>query len=138
MFRPRVSHTQHLYTFFIRLIENLGLQGVPYSLAANCSVKETTNNSITLQLSKQHEGIVTNNMKKKLEKALQRYFESDLSLMIEIYSGEIETPAKKRERVIEKDQLRAEKNAKEDEVVKAFKSSFGAEVIEGSVKPIGD
>ena len=66
------------------------------------------------------------------------YFDKNLSLTINFSSHEIETPAKKKDRANAKKQNQAEKHAEEDEVVKAFKSKFGAEVIEGSVKPIGE
>ncbi len=121
-----------------KLIEDLDIQGVTYSLASNCSVKKTTNYSIILNLAKQHEGIATKSAKQKLEKALQMYFDKNLSLTIKFSSHEIETPAKKKDRANAKKQNQAEKHAEEDEVVKAFKSKFGAEVIEGSVKPIGE
>ena len=120
------------------IIDKLKLQGVSNSLASNCSLKEATDDRVVLNLAEQHEGIATSNVKQKLEKALQSYFNKDLSLIIEISSQEIETPAKEKDRAIEKKRSRAEKHAEDDEVVKAFKSSFGAEVIEGSVKPIGD
>ena len=119
-----------------KIVDNLDLQGVSYSLASNCSLKEITSDTIILNLSKQHEGIVTQNVKLKLEKALQYYFNKDLALVIEISSQEIETPAKKKNRTMEKKQSRAEKHVEEDEVVKALKLNFGAEVIEGSVKPV--
>ncbi len=121
-----------------KIIENLNLQGVAYSLASNCSLKETTDDRIVLNLAPQHEGIATTNVKQKLEKALQLYFDKDLSLVIEISAKEIETPAKEKDRADAKKRSRAEKYVEEDEVVKAFKSSFGAEVIEGSIKPIND
>ena len=121
-----------------KLIDSLDLQGVSYSLASNCSVKNITSDSIILNLAGQHEGIATKSAKQKLEKALQKYFDKDLSLKINFSSHEIETPAEKKDRANAKKQNQAERYAEEDEVVKAFKSKFGAEVIEGSVKPIGE
>ena len=121
-----------------KLIEHLNLQGVSYSLASNCSVKEATENLIVLSLEKQHEGIATDNAKQKLEIALQNYLHKELVLKIEISLEKIETPIMEKNRVMAKKQSQAEKHAEEDDIVKAFKSSFGAEVVEGSVKPIGE
>ncbi len=121
-----------------KIIDHLNLQGVPYSLASNCSLIDITSNTIVLNLAQQHEGIATNNVKQKLEKALQSYFDKELKLIIEVSEKEIETPAKKKDRLAAEKRSQAEKHAEEDEVVKAFKSSFGAEVIEGSVKPINE
>ena len=119
-----------------KTVENLGIQGISYSLALNCSIKNITNESIVLNLSQKHEGIATDMVKQKLERALQKYFNNDISLVLEFSSQDIETPANKKDQAIEKKQVQAEKHVEEDEVVKAFKSRFGAEVIEGSVKPI--
>ena len=118
------------------LIENLNLQGVTYSLASNCSVNTITENTIILNISKQHEGIATKSAKQKLEKSLQEYFNKDMLVKFEYSAEEFDTPAKEKNRDIAKKLSQAEKRAEEDEVVKALKAKFGAEIVEGSVKPI--
>ncbi len=120
------------------LIDKLKVQGVTYALASSCSVSEATNDRVVLNLEKQHEGIATPNAKQKLQKALQSYFKQDVELRIVPAAHEIDTPAKKKTRAMGERQSLAEKHVEEDEVVKAFKSSFGAEVVAGSVKPIGE
>ena len=118
------------------LIEELSLQGVSYSLASNCSVESVTDEAITLHLAQQHEGIATKGAQQRLEKAIQEHFGNEIKLKFDISDNELETPAKKKDRVREKIQSQAEKNAEADEAVKALKSQFGAEIIEGSVKPV--
>ncbi len=118
------------------LVEKLGLQAVSYSLASNCSIESIESEEITLHLAHQHEGIATKGARQRLEKALQEYFGTELRLNIDISSNELETPAKKKDRAKEKIQSQAEKTAESDEAVKALKSQFGAEIIEGSVKPV--
>lgn len=118
------------------LVEKLGLQAVSYSLASNCSIEAITDEEITLHLAHQHEGISTKGARQRLEKALQEYFGTELKLNIDTSSHELETPAKKKDRAREKIQSQAEKTAESDEAVKALKSQFGAEIIEGSVKPV--
>jgi len=118
------------------LVEKLGVQAITHSLATNCNVKHVDENVLTLSIEKQHEGIVTDKSRQKLEKALQEYFGEQIQVKIECSDDMIETPAKKKERSIAKKITQAEQSAEEDEVVQAFKSSFGAEIIEGSVKPI--
>ena len=120
------------------LIENLGLQGVTYSLASNCSVDSVTDNVVTLHLTQQHEGIATKGARQRLEDALQDYYSKDVKLKFDISDNELETPARKKDRVREKVQSQAEKNAEQDDAVKALKTQFGAEIIEGSVRPIED
>ena len=121
-----------------KLVDQLGLQGVSYSLASNCSVESIENETITLQLSSQHEGIATKGAKKRLEKALQESFGEHFNLIIDISSDALETPARQKERVREKIQSQAEQTAESDEAVKALKTQFGAEIIAGTVKPISN
>ena len=121
-----------------KLVDQLGLQGVSYSLASNCSVESIENETITLQLSSQHEGIATKGAKKRLEKALQESFGEHFNLIIDISSDALETPARQKERVKKKIQSQAEQTAESDEAVKALKTQFGAEIIAGTVKPISN
>ena len=118
------------------LVEKLDLKGITHSLANNCNVKRIEENVLTLSIEKQHQGIVTDKSTQKLEQALQEYFHQSVQIKIECSSDVLDTPAKKIERNNAKKLSQAEKSAEEDDVVKAFKSSFGAEIIEGSVKPI--
>ncbi|MEM7400837.1 MAG: DNA polymerase III subunit gamma/tau [Pseudomonadota bacterium] len=120
------------------LIETLKLQGVTYSLASNCIVESFEDEILTLHLSRQHEGIATNAAKQRLEISLQEHFRENIRLKFDISDDELETPARKKDRVRKKIQSRAEKNAQEDEAVKALKTQFGAEIIEGSVKPLSE
>jgi len=120
------------------LIESLDLKGVAYSLASNCSVTSFADEVLNLHLAPQHEGIATSSAKKRVESALQEYFNGSFKLKFDISKEELETPERKKERVREKIQSKAEKNAQEDEAVKALKAQFGAEIIEGSVKPLSE
>ncbi len=118
------------------LIEELGLQGVSYSLASNSSIESVTDEAITLHLVQQHEGIATKGARQKLQMALQDYLGKKVELKFNISKDELETPAKKKDRAREKIQSQAEQTAESDEAVKALKSQFGAEIIEGTVKPL--
>ncbi len=121
-----------------KLIEELGLQGVSYSLASNCSIESVADEIITLHLAQQHEGIATKGAKQRLENAIQEYYGSEINLKFDISTDELETPAKQKDRVRKKIQSEAEKTAESDEAVKALKSQFGAEIIEGTVKPVNN
>ena len=121
-----------------KLVEKLDIQGAAKSLAASCSVKKVTNDSLVLYLAEQHDGIATSNARLKLQQALQAYFNQNVELEIKLTDQEIDTPTKEKSRAMEERQSLAEKHVEEDEVVKVFRSSFGAEVVAGSVKPIGE
>ncbi len=121
-----------------KLVDQLNLQGVSYSLASNCSIESISDESITLHLSSQHEGIATKGAKQRLEKALQEHLSDEISLTIDVSSDALETPAKQKDRLRDKIQSQAEKTAESDEAVKALKAQFGAEIIAGTVKPINN
>ncbi len=114
----------------------LGLQGVSSFLASNCSVKNITHDTMVLNLAEQHEGVATEHAKRQLKEALQVYFGTDLSLIIDISSHEVETPAEEKERKVARQQSLAEQRVEEDQIVQACKSTFGAKVIQGSVRAI--
>lgn len=118
------------------ITDSLGLQGLTFSLASNCSVKSATHDAIVLNLAEKHEGIATENAKQKLEKALQVYFDKDLLLGIEISSHEAETPAEEKARKVARQQSLAQQHVENDQIVQAFKSRFGAKVIQNSAKTI--
>ena len=120
------------------LVDQLGMQGAAHSLASSCSVQSATQDGVVLNLAEQHEGIAIPNARRKLQEALQAYFNQDVKLEIKLTSQDIDTPAKKKTRAMEERQSLVEKQIEEDEVVKAFRSGFGAEVVAGSVKPIGE
>ena len=120
------------------LVDQLGIQGAAHSLASSCSVQSATQDGVVLDLAEQHEGIAIPNAHRKLQEALQAYFNQDVKLEIRLTNQDIDTPAKKKTRAMEERQSLVEKQIEEDEVVKAFRSGFGAEVVAGSVKPIGE
>ena len=122
-----------------KIAETLNLKGAAYELAVRCSVGKITGNQIELILSKEHESMAAEGTRKKLEQALQAYFDrKEIRLSLKLTSGDIETPADKKDQMQKQRQLLAEKYVKEDETIKTLKLSFGAEIVPGSVKPIGE
>ena len=92
---------------WLMLIEELGLQGVSYSLASNCSIESVTDETVTLHLAQQHEGIATKGARQRLEKAIQEYYGSEIKLKFDISTDELETPAKQKDRAREKNTVRS-------------------------------
>lgn len=119
--------------------EKLSLKGAAQELAARCSVHKAAGNQIVLKLAKPHESIAAEGTVRKLEQALQAYFErEEIKLRIELSSDDIETPAKEKDRVVEQRMLLAKKHVEEDEAIRSLKLNFGAQIVPGSVKFIGE
>ena len=78
------------------LVEKLDIQGAAHSLASSCSVKTASQDRVVLNLAKQHEGIAISNAQRKLQEALQAYFNQDVRLEIKLTDQDIDTPAKRK------------------------------------------
>ncbi len=121
------------------VVANMNLKGAVQELASRCSVREASDSCLVLNLAKQHESMAAESTRRKLEHAVQVCFNhEEIRLKIELCSDDIETPAKKKDQMMEQRQSLAEKLVEEDEAIKALKLNFGAEIIPGSVKPIGE
>ena len=122
-----------------KVAETLNLKGAAYELAVRCSVNKVIGNQIELVLSKEHESIAAEGTCRKLEQALQAYFgQKEIRVSLELTSDDIDTPANKKDQMMKQRQRLAEKYVEEDETIRELKLSFGAQIVPGSVKPIGE
>lgn len=118
------------------LVNQLGLTGVTYALASNCSLRSRQPGEVVLVLGMQHAEIRTKNAEQRLQAVLRDYFSEDLVLKIEIAAHATATPAQTVERQQLERQRAAERTVENDPVVKGLKAHFGATVIHGSVEPL--
>jgi DNA polymerase-3 subunit gamma/tau len=121
-----------------QVLRQLGLQGVAYALASNCSFKSYSRGEIRLVLEAQHAQIRTKNAEVRLQSALSKYFSEEIRLRIDIDKHSMETPAQLRSRDIAGMRQAAEKAIDDDTIVREFKERLGAKVIPGSVRPVTD
>lgn len=121
-----------------RVLRGLGLKGVAYALASNCSFKSRTQGEIRLVLEAQHAQIRTRNAEERLQTALSKFFSEELRLRIDIDKHAEETPAQRRSRDLANRQQAAEKAIDDDSVVRNMKERLGAKVVPGSVRPVLD
>ena len=119
------------------ILERLGLKGVAYALASNCSLKSYRGGEICLVLGAGHEEIRTKNAEQRIQRALSNYFsDEDLRLRIVVSEHETETPAEAINRNIKERQVAAEQAIYDDPLVKGLQDNFGAQIVPGTIKPV--
>lgn len=76
------------------ILPKLALTGMAQALAANCSLLALSDNKIKLALAPNHEAMLTQKLKERINEALTRYFNREMQLEIMINSGNLVTPMK--------------------------------------------
>ncbi len=79
------------------ILPKLGLSGMAYALAANCTMESVTEKSIELALSTSHQPMLNAKLKERLEEALSRYFNRTMQLTINISAVALATPIKQQQ-----------------------------------------
>lgn len=119
------------------VVEGLGLGGMARELAMHCSWGGREGNQVTLILDSDRGQLLSGALEKRLNEALDNYFDARLKLRIEVGTG-AETPAQARERDQEARQAAAEAAVAADPNVQALQETFSATIREGSTRPVGD
>lgn len=76
------------------MLGQLGLTGMAYALAANCTLKSLTATRVELALAATHEPMLSSKLKDRLAEALSRHLGHPVQLEIKITAEAIETPVK--------------------------------------------
>ena len=119
------------------LMDRLGLKGVAYALASNCSAAGREGDLFRLVLEERHAGLRTANAEQRLAQALCEHLGESVRLRIDIGTHVSDTPAEVTRRAQEARQRSAERSVEDDPLVKGLKASFGARVVPDSIEPIG-
>ena len=127
------------------ILEGLAINGMVKQLAANCVLQSIEDNTVTLAVDAGHQQLRNAKSEARLKQALCEYFDKDLRLEIVVNTGakteavnqKIETPAQSQARETGERQQQAETSIEGDSFVQAMKDNFNAEIVPGSVKPVG-
>lgn len=118
------------------VFDALNLKGMVAELASNCEIKHWQESEITLLLSEQHAQLYSPNFEQRLAGILCDYLGRKISLKIEIGEPLKETPAREIARQVDERQQAAVKSIEEDQIVRALKEKFDAEVQPDSIRPL--
>jgi DNA polymerase-3 subunit gamma/tau len=79
------------------LLPKLGLSGMAYALAANCTLETMTENKVVLALSANHQPMLNQKLQERIAEAFLRHFKQPLQLAIIISNTELSTPIKQQQ-----------------------------------------
>lgn len=76
------------------LLQKLGLSGMAYALASNCTLMKNENNKLQLALSSNHQPMLNQKLQNRIEEALSNHFKHAMKLDITITADNLFTPVK--------------------------------------------
>ena len=79
------------------MLPKLGLSGMAYALAENCSLTHLTAQKMELTLSAKHEPMLNPKLKDRLNEAINQHLQRTVQLIIHVTTNELETPARQQQ-----------------------------------------
>jgi DNA polymerase-3 subunit gamma/tau len=76
------------------ILPKLGLSGMAYALASNCSLREISENMVKLILAEKHKPMLNPKLKERINEAFNTYLNRKVQLDIDISNEELITPVK--------------------------------------------
>jgi DNA polymerase-3 subunit gamma/tau len=95
-------------------------------------------NVVSLQLDPASKALITDTLKANLQKSMSEYFKTDISLRIVLAEPAVETPAKQVARQEQERLQQARESLEQDPNIQALKSTFGAAILEDTIRPLDD
>jgi DNA polymerase-3 subunit gamma/tau len=120
------------------LLTQLNLSGMARELAKHSVLASFDGGQVVLHLAPQHKHLQSNKMAQdKLQAALGDYFAKPVRLLVELgASNAVATPAAVEQQEKETRQQQAESAIRQDAFVREAQSALGAQIADGSIKPI--
>jgi DNA polymerase-3 subunit gamma/tau len=116
------------------LLPKLGLTGVAYALALNCTMENLTETHLGLLLAGKYKAMATPKLQERIEQALSRYFNRSLQLSIRITEEEVNSPALQQEQEQKVRHASALEALHQDPGVQKIKALFNATIDSQSLE----
>lgn len=110
------------------MLPHLGLSGMTYALAANCTLEKMTGQKIILALSISHQPMLNPKLKDRIEEALTRHLKRTIQLEINVTTTELITPVKQEKSEYELKLGQAKQTILQDPQVKKLLEMYDATV----------
>ena len=120
------------------LIKAMRLKGVSRQVAVNCQMLGREGNVISLQLDPASQALLTDTLKANLQKSMSEYFKTDMSLRIVLAEPAVDTPARQVARQEQERLQLARESLEQDPNIQALKLTFGAAILEDTIRPLDD
>ncbi|MEM8660262.1 MAG: DNA polymerase III subunit gamma/tau C-terminal domain-containing protein, partial [Pseudomonadota bacterium] len=118
------------------VLEQLGLTGIVYTIANNCAVARCEDDTLSLVLDTDNAALFNAGHTQQIGDALERYFDTKLSLQIEPGDLPSESPAQRQLRLAKERQQTAEAVLEADPVLQKLISRFDGELDRSSITPV--
>ncbi len=123
---------------WVRVFNDLNLNGVTRTLAANCELTAVDGITCVFSLNEHHASLLNTVHENRIRDALSAYLGADVALKIQIGDVRAETPAQAHEREIEEAKARAVSAIENDENVQRLIETFDGKLNTDSIVPLGD
>lgn len=110
------------------ILPKLGLSGMAYALAANCTLEKMTESKVELALSANHAPMLHQKLVERMEDALSRYLNKSIKLEIHQTSAALFTPNKQQQQEAEQRYANAKETILQDPQVKKLIEMYDATV----------
>ena len=117
------------------VVSKLQIAGLTRELALNTVLVGRDAETVHLVLSPDHAQVLSKQRETQLQDALCRYYGSPVRLSIQVGGADAETPAKRQSRHRAQQVAAAVEAIEADPNVQSLRETFGATVVEGSVRP---
>nr|MBF0684996.1 DNA polymerase III subunit gamma/tau [Pseudomonas sp.] len=114
----------------------LGLSGLTGSIAANCTLVSVEDDRWVMHLDPEQSALFNPTQQRRLNDALNQYYDRTLQLVIELQTPQQETPAQAATRRRNERQRAAEQSIHSDPVVQKLMEQFAAVIREGTIEPV--
>ena len=114
----------------------LGLTGLTGSIASNCTLVSVEDDRWLMHLDPAQSALFNPTQQRRLNDALNQYYDRTLQLVIELQAPQQETPAQAATRRRNDRQRAAEQSIHSDPVVQQLMEKFAAVIREGTIEPL--
>ena len=116
------------------IIDEMALAGLVRELAGHCVLKEHTKDSVHLVLAPAKEHLLNTTQKERLLAALQSRFGDQIKVLITVADPDAETPAERKIREAQEQQLVAEQAVAADPTLRVLQDMFDATIDRNSIR----
>lgn len=133
--QPRIALKDFNADSWVSVFNQLPLEGITRSIAANCLVDAVTGNQVSLVLDEGQTAVFNDEHLRRVNTALNEYFQEEVRLSITPGSINAETPAIWRARMDQERLQKARETFANDATVKAILERFSGAIDPDSIEP---
>ncbi len=119
-----------------RLLEQLGLGGIVYTIATNSELRSCSENNLQFVLDQANAALFNKGHVGQIQSALEKYFGEAVTVSIEPGETAAETPARRQARLQQERQQAAVESIEADPLLQQLIARFDGELDRASITPV--